>query len=88
MVLNINPSYIYKNAEVILIVEDNTITTAQIHMDGECVTSMDITDANGKDIPFTPKNRTIVLKSLFKEVDRLLAEDGREVATDMRCVRG
>jgi hypothetical protein len=88
MVLNINPSYIYKNAEVILIVEDNAITTAQIHMDGECVSSMDITTEDGKDLPFTPKNRTLILKAVFKEVDRILAEDEREVATDMRCVRG
>lgn len=86
MVLNIAPSYIYKNAEVILIVEDNAITTAQIHMDGECVSSMDITDENGNDIMFTPKNRTMVLKSMFKEIDRLLEEDGREVATDMSKV--
>lgn len=86
MVLNIAPTYIYKNAEVILIVEDNAITTAQIHMDGECVSSMDITDENGNDIMFTPKNRTMVLKSMFKEIDRLLEEDGREVATDMSKV--
>lgn len=86
MVLNIAPSYIYKNAEIILIVEDNAITTAQIHMDGECVSSMDIADENGCDIMFTPKNRTTILKTMFKEVDRLLEEDGREVATDMSKV--
>lgn len=86
MVLNIAPSYIYKNAEIILIVEDNAITTAQIVMDGECVSSMDIVDNEGNDIMFTPKNRTAVLKTMFKEVDRLLAEDGREVATDMSLV--
>lgn len=87
MVLNITPSYIYKNAEVILIVEENAITTAQIHMDGECVSSMDITDEKGEDLPFTPKNRTAILKSCFKEIDRILEEDGREEATDMRLVR-
>ena len=86
MVLNIAPSYIYKNAEVVLIVEDNAITTAQIHMDGECVSSMDIADENGNDILFTPKNRTAVLKIMFKEVDRLLAEDDREMALDMSLV--
>jgi hypothetical protein len=87
MVLNINPSYIYKNAEVILIIEDDAITTAQIHMDGECVSSMDITDENGSDLPYTPKNRNTILRSCFKEIDRLLEEDGREVATDMSLVR-
>ena len=85
--INQSFTYKYKNAEIELVVEDNAITTAKIYMDGECEEIVDITNPNGGEFMFTPKNRKAVCEDCAKTIDRLLAEDGREECTDMALVR-
>ena len=61
--MDINPTFNYKNAEIELVVEDDIITTAKVYMDGECVFADDtFTDTDGRDLKYTPKNRTAVVK--------------------------
>jgi hypothetical protein len=79
-------NYGYKNAEIELVVEDNVITTAKIYMDGECEVVNEITDINGNDLMFTPRNRKAVVEDCARHIDKLLKEDGREVATDMNLI--
>ena len=79
-------NYGYKNAEIELVVEDDVITTAKIFMDGECEVVSEVTDINGNDLMFTPKNRKAVVEHFAKQIDALLEEDGREVATDMSLI--
>jgi len=86
--MDINPTFNYKNAEIELVVEDDVITTAKVYMDGECAFADDsLTDENGKDLRYTPKNRTAVVKFCMAIVDKELAEDGREECTNMALVR-
>lgn len=77
----------YKNADIELVVEDDVITTAKVYMDGECVNVADITDENGNDVPYTPKNRTAVVKMCMEFIDKELAEDGRTECVNMALVR-
>jgi hypothetical protein len=86
--MDINPIFNYKNAEIELVVEDDVITTAKVYMDGECVYADDtLTDENGKDLKYTPKNRTAVVRMCAMMVDRELAEDGREECTNMSLIK-
>ena len=86
--MDINRMYNYKNAEIEVIIEDDVITTAKVYMDGECVFADDtFTDTDGKDLKYTPKNRTAVVKFCMAIVDKELAEDGREECTNMALVR-
>ena len=78
----------YKNAEIEIVVEDDVITTARVFMDGECTFIDDtITDEDGKDLVYTPKNSTAVIKFCIAIIDKELAEDGREECTNMALVR-
>ena len=86
--MDINPTFNYKNAEIELVVEDDIITTAKVYMDGECAFADDtLTDENGKDLRYTSKNRTAVVKFCMAIVDKELEEDGREECTNMALVR-
>ena len=85
--MDISRMYNYKNAEIEVIIEDDVITTSRITMDGECVNVADITDENGNDVSYTPKNRTAVVKMCMEFIDKELAEDGREECTNMALVR-
>ena len=85
--MDINPTFNYKNAEIELVVEDDVITTTRVTMDGECVNVADITDENGNDVPYTPKNRTAVVKMCMEFIDKELAEDGRTESVNMTIVR-
>ena len=85
--MDISRMYNYKNAEIEVIIEDDVITTSRITMDGECVNVADITDENGNDVSYTPKNRTAVVKMCMEFIDKELAEDGREECTNMALIR-
>ena len=85
--MNIIRTYNHKNAEIVAIIEDDVITTSRITMDGECVNVADITDENGNDVSYTPKNRTAVVKMCMEFIDKELAEDGREECTNMALIR-
>lgn len=85
--MDITTNYNYKNAEIILIVEDDIITTAKVFMDGELVIADDtITDENGQELNFNKKNVDATLKYCKAIVDYELAEDGREECTNMALV--
>lgn len=85
--MDINPTFNYKNAEIEIVVEDDVITTSRVTMDGECVNVADITDENGNDVPYTPKNRTAVVKMCMEFIDKELAEDGRAECVNMALVQ-
>ena len=86
--MDINPIYIYKNAEIELVVEDDVITTAKIYMDGECAYADDsLTDDGGKDLKFTPRNRKAIINICKKVIDKELAEDDREECVNMSYVK-
>jgi hypothetical protein len=85
--MDIAPIYKYRNAEIELVIEDDTITTAKIYMDGECVFVDDsLTDEKGKSLNYTKKNRTAVVKKCASFIDKELEEDGREECTDMSLI--
>lgn len=77
----------YKNAEIEVIVEEDVITTRKVFMDGECVISEDVYDINDNEVEDNVKNRRAVAHLCRREVDRILAEDGREECTNMALVR-
>ena len=77
----------YKNAEIEIIVEDDVITTKRVFMDGECVICDDVYDINDKEVPYTSKNMSAVTKLCVRDVDRILAEDGRTECTNMALVQ-
>ena len=85
--MDINPTFNYNNAEIEIVVEDDVIATSRVTMDGECVNVADITDENGNDVPYTPKNRTAVVKMCMEFIDKELAEDGRTEGGNMALVR-
>lgn len=79
--------YKYKNAEIVLIVEDDIITTAKIFMDGEMVFADDTITDDGKDIILNGKNKNAVLNYCKEIIDYELTEDGREECTNMALVK-
>ena len=86
--MDINPTFNYKHAEIELVPEDDVITTANVSIDGECASADDtLTDEDGNDLKYTPKNRTAVVKFCMAIVDKELAEDGRTECTNMALVR-
>ena len=72
----------HKGAEIIIVVEDDIITTSKIYnKNGECVEVNDITDENGNDVVFSAKNYYAVLDMAKANVDTKYAV---EVATAER----
>lgn len=65
----------YKNCTIEVVVEDDVITTAKIYLDKNCVSVNDITDANGKDVPFTKKNYDNTINLMMEEVDAMWEEN-------------
>lgn len=73
--MDIALTYNYKNAEIIIVVEDDCITTAKTYIGGEMVDSFDVTTEDGKDVPFK-KDTLISVQKMCKEgVDKMWAED-------------
>jgi len=65
----------YKNTEVVVIVEDDLITTAQVFVGNECINRMEIaTKSNPDGVPFTEKNYDSVMKAICTNIDKALAK--------------
>ena len=65
----------YKNAEIVIVVEDDLITTSKIFIDGECVNCSEVATKNNPDgAPFTKANYDQVLASCKAEVDKMFEE--------------
>ena len=77
--MDIALTYNYKNAEIIIVVEDDCITTAKTYIGGEMVDSFDVETEDGKDVPFK-KDSLIAVQKMCKEgVDKMWAEDVEKV---------
>ena len=76
----------YKNAVIEIVIEDDIITPAKVYMDGECVETSDVNYADGREIPYSRKNLSNVVETFKVEIDRMLMEDEREIATNMSLV--
>ena len=79
---------VYKNAEIEIVVEDDIITTAKIYMDGEFAYGGEVENENYPNgLPFNGKNYHAIKVLCAKQIDKMLAEDGRDECIDMRLVR-
>lgn len=77
--MDIALTYNYKNAEIIIVVEDDCITTAKTYIGGEMVDSFDVETEDGKDVPFK-KDALISVQKMCKEgVDKMWAENVEKV---------
>ena len=73
--MDIALTYNYKNAEIIIVVEDDCITTAKTYIGGEMVDSFDVETEDGKDVPFK-KDALISVQKMCKDgVDKMWDED-------------
>ena len=71
----------YKNAEIVIVVEDDLITTSKIFIDGECVGCSEVaTKTNPDGAPFTKANYDQVLATCKAEVDKMFDELVSKVA--------
>jgi len=68
-------NYKYKNAEVVIIVEDDCITTAKTYIDGKMVDSFDVETEDGKDVPFKRDALISVQKMCRDGVDKMWEEE-------------
>lgn len=65
----------YKNAEIVIVVEDDLITTTKIYIDGKCVGYSDIsTKSNPEGAPFNRENYNTILESCKADVDKMFEE--------------
>lgn len=73
--MDISLNYKYKNAEIVIIVEDDCITTAKTYIDNKMVDSFDVETEDHKDVPFK-KDALIAVQKMCKEgVDKIWAEE-------------
>ena len=61
----------YKHAEIVVVVEEDVITTAKVFVDKECVSCEDITTDKGEDVPFNRENYDKVVDMMKADVDAL-----------------
>lgn len=73
--MDISLNYKYKNAEIVIIVEDDCITTAKTYIDGKMVDSFDVETEDHKDVPFKKDNLISVQKMCKEGVDKIWAEE-------------
>ena len=64
----------YKNAEIVIVVEEDVITTANVYIDKQCVVCEDITTESGGDVEFKYENYNEVVNMMKAEVDKMWEE--------------
>lgn len=64
----------WKNAEIVVYVEDDLITTTKIFIDGDCVDCLEIsTEKNPDGAPFNKGNYNRIVAKCKEEVDAMFA---------------
>lgn len=65
----------YKNAEIVIVIEDDAITTAKAYIDGKCISCNDIEGADGSDVRYNRTNYEKVLNLMKADVDAAWEEN-------------